>query len=36
MRLSRLLIATLLLFLAALPPLRAQVAGSPYSVVVPV
>ena len=36
MRLSRLLIATLLLFLAALPPLRAQVAASPYSVVVPV
>ncbi len=36
MRLSRLLIATLLLFLVALPSLRAQGAGSPYSVVVPV
>lgn len=36
MRLSRLLIVTLLLFLAALPSLRAQVAGSPYAVVVPV
>jgi hypothetical protein len=36
MRLSRLLIVTLLLAFAALPSLRAQVAGSPYSVVVPV
>lgn len=36
MRLSRLLIATLLLGLAVLPPLHAQAAaGSPYSVVVP-
>jgi hypothetical protein len=36
MRPSRLLIATLLLFLAALPSLHAQAASSPYSVVVPV
>lgn len=36
MRLSRLLIATLLLALAALPSLHAQADGSPYSVVVPV
>lgn len=36
MRLSRLLIATLLLVLAALPTLHAQVSGSPYSVTVPV
>jgi hypothetical protein len=36
MRLSRLLIATLLLGFAWLPPLHAQVSGSPYSVVVPV
>ncbi|WP_133947720.1 DUF2066 domain-containing protein [Rhodanobacter sp. TND4FH1] len=36
MRLSRLLIVTLLLAFAALPSLHAQVAGSPYSVVVPV
>ncbi|WP_426687972.1 DUF2066 domain-containing protein [Rhodanobacter ginsengiterrae] len=36
MRLSRLLLATLLLVFAALPSLHAQVAGSPYSVVVPV
>jgi hypothetical protein len=36
MRLSRLLIITLLLGFAALPSLRAQDSGSPYSVVVPV
>ncbi|MGH8157939.1 MAG: DUF2066 domain-containing protein [Rhodanobacter sp.] len=36
MRLSRLLIVTLLLGFAALPALRAQTAGSPYSVTVPV
>lgn len=36
MRLSRLLIITLLLGFAALPPLHAQTSGSPYSVVVPV
>jgi uncharacterized protein len=36
MRLSRLLIVTLLLGFATLPPLHAQVSGSPYSVVVPV
>ncbi|MDE2155962.1 MAG: DUF2066 domain-containing protein [Xanthomonadaceae bacterium] len=36
MRLSRLLIATLLLGFAVLPRLRAQDPGSPYSVVVPV
>ncbi|OOG66081.1 hypothetical protein B0E46_00840 [Rhodanobacter sp. B04] len=36
MRLSRLLIATLLLGFALLPPLHAQIEGSPYSVTVPV
>lgn len=36
MRLSRLLIVTLLLVFAGLPPLHAQSAGSPYSVTVPV
>jgi hypothetical protein len=36
MRLSRLLIVTLLLGFAALPPLHAQASGSPYSVTVPV
>lgn len=36
MRLSRLLMLTLLLAFAALPSLHAQLAGSPYSVVVPV
>lgn len=36
MRLSRLLIVTLLLGLATLPALRAQTAGSPYTVTVPV
>src|SRR5690349_20129873 len=36
MRLSRLLIVTLLLVFAALPAARAQVASSPYAVVVPV
>ncbi|TPG07305.1 DUF2066 domain-containing protein [Rhodanobacter glycinis] len=36
MRLSRLLIVTLLLGFAALPSLQAQSSGSPYSVVVPV
>ncbi|MEO6798515.1 MAG: DUF2066 domain-containing protein [Rhodanobacter sp.] len=36
MRLPRLFIAFLLLCLAALPPLHAQAAGSPYSVTVPV
>ncbi|WP_426702366.1 DUF2066 domain-containing protein [Rhodanobacter sp. Col0626] len=36
MRLSRLLIITLLLGFSALPPLHAQDSGSPYSVVVPV
>ncbi len=36
MRLSRLLIVTLLLAFAALPSLHAQSAGSPYSVTVPV
>lgn len=36
MRLSRLLIVTLLLGLAALPALHAQSSGSPYSVTVPV
>jgi hypothetical protein len=36
MRLSRLLIATLLLTFSALPSLHAQSAGSPYSVTVPV
>ena len=36
MRLSRLLIATLLLVIAGLPWLHAQSAGSPYSVTVPV
>ncbi|GAB2557706.1 DUF2066 domain-containing protein [Rhodanobacter koreensis] len=36
MRLSRLLIVTLLLGFATLPALRAQTAGSPYSVTVPV
>lgn len=36
MRLSRLLILTLLLGFASLPRLHAQVSGSPYSVVVPV
>lgn len=36
MRLSRLLIVTLLLGFAALPRLHAQSAGSPYSVTVPV
>ncbi len=35
MRLSRLLIAVLLLGFAALPPLHAQSVGSPYSVTVP-
>ena len=36
MRLSRLLIVTLLLAFASLPVLHAQAAGSPYSVTVPV
>lgn len=36
MRLPRLLIVFLLLGVAALPPLHAQTAGSPYSVTVPV
>ena len=36
MRLSRWLLVTLLLSFAALPPLHAQSAASPYSVVVPV
>lgn len=36
MRLTRLPIVTMLLFLAALPVLHAQVSGSPYSVTVPV
>ncbi|HEY8586318.1 MAG TPA: DUF2066 domain-containing protein [Rhodanobacter sp.] len=36
MRLSRLLITAVLLFAAALPSVRAQVASSPYTVVVPV
>lgn len=36
MRLSRLLIVTLLLGFAVLPPLHAQASGSPYSVTVPV
>lgn len=36
MRLSRLLIITLLLGFSALSPLHAQTSGSPYSVVVPV
>src|SRR6185437_3587692 len=36
MRLPRLLIVFLLLGVAALSPLRAQTAGSPYSVIVPV
>lgn len=36
MRLSRLLIVTLLLVFAALPSLQAQTSGSPYAVTVPV